>query len=119
MDHTSEFRRNVSIAKWQPSLKVFQLVRLKGKFWTKCGFSINGTNFLYPEEALWLIEINQLGISSDGTAELASMVTKEQIFHLSIPAISIPVYLTYLKLKVLSICYISRCKVVIEQSELT
>jgi hypothetical protein len=94
-------RRSMSVAKWQSTLQVFQLVRMKGKFWTKCGFSINGTNFLYPEEALWLLEIKKLVISEGGVMEVGSMLTKERIFQLAIPAIGIPVYLTFLKLKVL------------------
>lgn len=100
MEALNEVRRNVSVAKWQSALNVFQLVRLKGKFWTKCGFSINGTNFLYPEEALWLQEINQVAISEDGSFDVSAIVSKQRIFELAIPAISIPVYLTYLKLKV-------------------
>lgn len=96
---TSEFRSNVSVAKWQPTLKVFQLVRLRGKFWTKCGFSINGTNFLYPEEAIWLVEINQLVVLETGSVDSGTICDKKKIFSLGIPAISIPVYLTYLKLK--------------------
>lgn len=97
----AEIRKNVAIAKFQPTLGLFQLVRNKGKFWTKCGFSINSTNFLYPEEGLWLHEINQLAVSDDGSAKSESVLTKEAIFNLAIAFISIPVYLTYLKLKVI------------------
>jgi hypothetical protein len=89
--------KNRSIAKWHSALGLAQLLKTKGKYWNKCGISVNGVNFLYPEEALWLLDVEQVYFVNDISDR--EFLNKQEVYQLIFSAISIPVYLTYLKLK--------------------
>jgi hypothetical protein len=87
--------KNTAAASWQNAIGVAQMVKMKGNFWKSMGFSINGKEFLYPEEALLLLEKNQIIISLDG-----HIIEKSMFYNIVLNFIPLPCYLTYAKLKV-------------------
>ncbi|RYY89654.1 hypothetical protein EON63_00310 [archaeon] len=81
---------------WVSVLGLVQMKKLRGKFWTKAGFTVNGVDFLYPEEALSLYERKLLSIAwQDG-----QMMNKKELFEVALGVIPLSVYLVYAKLKV-------------------
>lgn len=81
---------------WQPVLGLVQVRKLRGNFWKKCGFTVNGVDFLYPEEALTLYERKSIAVYfQDGP-----MMDKRQFFDACLKVIPISVYLVYAKLRV-------------------
>eukprot|EP01031_Cornospumella_fuschlensis_P041473 gene41473-50611_t len=82
---------------WQSVLGLVQMKRMRGKFWTKAGFTVNGVDFLYPEEALSLYERKLLSIDwQDGR-----LMNKKELFDVALGVIPLAVYLVYAKLKAL------------------
>lgn len=76
----------------------FELARLKGGFWRTMGFSIGSRLFLHAEEALYLLERNQLIAVENGNIVdipyFYDMVLQKRLI--------LPCYMAYLKLKVIS-----------------
>jgi hypothetical protein len=88
--------KHAATVKWRDSLILAEVIHMKGNFWNKCGFSRNSLNYLYPEEALMLVERGQIFIEGiDGEPVLFQIFYEMVISH-----ISLPVHLAYLKLKV-------------------
>jgi len=96
---TFSVSKSTSCALWQPTLGLAQVVKLRGNFWRKLGFSINGVNFLYPEETLLLYEKQQLALSKQSDS-IENYMNKEQVYDCVLNAISLSAYLAYFKLKV-------------------
>lgn len=91
------FRPTKSTAEgcWQAVLGLVQMRKLRGNFWKKCGFTVNGTDFLYPEEALSLYERKLLAVfHQDGR-----LMDKRELFEVSLRVIPLSCYLAYAKLK--------------------
>lgn len=89
-------KRSVSEVKWDSVVNLMHLVKVKGKFWNKCGISIGGASYLYPEETIWLLEMKQLVVVDDSHNEQSH----EQVYQRVLSTITVPVYLTYMKLRV-------------------
>jgi hypothetical protein len=90
-----------SLAIWRKEEGLVEIMQMKGNFWKKMGFSMNSKNYLYPEEALLVSEKNQILISF--TAEdfaQNKFMNQQELFQAMLTTISLPVYLTYSKLKV-------------------
>lgn len=83
---------------WQATLGLAQVNKLRGNFWKKFGFTINGINFLYPEEALFLYEKQQLVLSKHN--DLSDQMNKQDTYDSALAALPLPAYLSYFKLKV-------------------
>ncbi len=80
---------------WKPMLGLVQIRRLRGNFWKKYGFSINGVDFLYPEEALSLYERKIIAVfGQDGR-----QMDKRELFEAVLSVIPLSCYLAYAKLK--------------------
>ena len=112
--------KNAAIGRWQEALGLVEITAMKGNFWNKVGFSINQRSFLYPEEALLLIERGQLYLPNDNffspsdisagvhtvnasyinSSPDNSKLNISGIYNKIISIISLSVYLVYAKLKV-------------------
>jgi hypothetical protein len=90
--------KSTSHGLWQSTLGLAQVIKLRGNFWKKFGFTINGINFLYPEEALYLYEKQQLVLSKNN--DLTDQMNKQETYEVALAALPLPAYLSYLKLKV-------------------
>ena len=88
-------RQHMTHTKWRPDLKFAEVLRLSGKFWKNHGFSINATSYLYPEEVMYLHEVNKAYVEFEG-----SVLTQHELYQLVLGAIPHACYLTYLRLKV-------------------
>ncbi|KAK1877381.1 tRNA-splicing endonuclease subunit Sen54 [Dissostichus eleginoides] len=53
---------NLVKATWIPSEKIVELQSPAGKFWQTMGFSAGGKQFLFPEEALYLMECGNVQV---------------------------------------------------------
>ena len=88
-------RKWMAQGKWIESLKLVEVTKLKGNFWKNVGFNSKGTNYLYPEEALFLCEKKQLSV------ELDEKVLEMRVFYdLVLGSMPYPCYLSYMRLKV-------------------
>lgn len=113
-----DVRPNVKSAakiRWDASLKLAEVVEMSGKFWSKFGFSINRRDFLFPEEALYLAEQGSVIVvpspssstnpdhTAANTASKAPIeaIPLRQFYATVMQSIPPPVYLAYVKLKVL------------------
>ena len=91
-------RRQVAEGMWLASAGTVELVTMRGNFWRVMGYSNNRKNYLWPEEALLLVEKAQLCVSRPATPtpqHIPSSVFYEEVLR-SLP---LPCYLTYVKLK--------------------
>jgi len=68
---------------------------MRGNFWRICGFVINRKQFLYPEEALYLVEKSQLLIFVDG-----KIISPNEFYEKVILIIPLYCYLVYARLRV-------------------
>lgn len=88
--------KNISKGKWLNNKKCIEIISIKGNFWRIMGYTEHGINYLYPEEALYLLEKNLLGIFDEEN----KLYKKDVIYELIIQEITLECYLTYSKLKV-------------------
>lgn len=88
--------KQAATGKWHEHLRLVEVVQMKGNFWSRCGFSQQSVNYLYPEEALMLVERGQLQMQGSDGQPMPSSV----FYEIVIAEISLPVYLTYIKLRV-------------------
>jgi hypothetical protein len=92
-----EERNSMAIGTFLPLQNhIVHIVRLRGNFWRICGFSKNGKDYLYPEEALYLVERSFLIVKYEEVTVDYSSFYKQIVGH-----VSLAFYLTYIKLKVL------------------
>ena len=75
--------------------QLVEITSLRGKFFNTMGFADRERNFLYPEEALLLLEQGRLILMD----ELLPML-KTKFYGIVIEQITIPAYLAYMELKV-------------------
>ena len=87
--------KHAATGRWNDALGLVEIISMRGNFWTKVGFTINQKNFLYPEEALYLVERAQLFIDNKGGVLPSSL-----FYEIVVKKIKLAVYLTYVKLKV-------------------
>jgi hypothetical protein len=108
---TFPYPKNVSVGVIpEGDLDRVKLESLRGNYWKTMGHSSGGMNYLYLEEALYLVEKHQLVIKekilesetqeteNDGDV---SHIPSRQLYELVVKSLSLECYLTYLKLKVL------------------
>ena len=88
-------KKNIATAIWYPSLNFAEITVMRGNFWKCCGFSMNAKCYLFPEEALYLVEKNLIAIYDENKVYIEFNKFYEAILKI----ISIPCYLTYCKLK--------------------
>jgi hypothetical protein len=77
-----------------------EIIKIKGNYFKSMGYSLHGRNFLHYEEALLLVERRQLAMRRD-TLDMTLKESYESITSF----ISLPCYLTYVKLKVILYIY--------------
>lgn len=92
-----------SKGRWQPLLNLCQVVQLRGKLWNKYGISVNGSNFLYPEEVLFLFDSHKIEVENPSNP--AAFWTKQELYNKALQIIPLSVYLVYMKLKVSFQCF--------------
>eukprot|EP01041_Mallomonas_annulata_P009947 gene9947-20682_t len=93
--YSVRYKLNVaSLGIWSSNDEMVVITKMRGKFWRTIGFTSNGRDLLYPEEALLLVERGQLVIMEEGSPVYSSI-----FYHKAIAAIGLPCYLTYTKLK--------------------
>ena len=90
--------KSTSIAFWQASLGLAQITKMRGNMWRKAGFTVNTTNFLYPEETLYLFEKGALAVTK--TSHGNDFMNKKELYELVLQSIPMAGYLTYCRLKV-------------------
>jgi len=86
--------KSATLACWHPELGLAEVTRMRGNFWRTVGFTINQRSFLYPEEALFLVERNTI-IMMEDSKPLSNKVFSETIMK----KIPLCCYLVYSKLK--------------------
>lgn len=100
-DHEERRRKNMACGHWMPDLHLVKIVQLKGNFWKNHGFSFDSTDYLNPEEAMFLHERQQIYVQM---GEL--VLDKRSLYELVLASMPHACYLTYLKLKTLEyICF--------------
>lgn len=94
--------KKTAVAAWQSKLSLFEIFQIKGNFWKKTGFSEGGKNYLYPEEALYLLEKRQIALCrSIEDLNQQIYLTKEEAYDLILDSVlDLAAYLIYVKLKV-------------------
>jgi hypothetical protein len=95
---TGAIRSSLTVTYWQAQLGLAQVTKLRGNCWRKHGFSINNTNFFYPEEALLLFDRGYVVVTK--TMNGTDYMTKQELFEAVLQVISLSCYLTYARLKV-------------------
>jgi hypothetical protein len=108
---TFPYPKNVSVGVIpEGDLDRVKLESLRGNYWKTMGHSSGGMNYLYLEEALYLVEKHQLVIKekilASETQETendgdVSHIPSRQFYELVVKSLSLECYSTYLKLKVL------------------
>jgi hypothetical protein len=86
--------RSCAVARWQSVGKVVEVLQLRGNFWKTMGFCMNQRNYLYPEEALLLVERSQLLVK-----KLDVRLPFKDFYEEVMEVLPLQFYLTYLKLK--------------------
>jgi hypothetical protein len=104
--------KSTSIAFWQASLGLAQITKMRGNMWRKVGFTVNTTNFLYPEEALYMFEKGSLAITKSSTG--IDFMNKREVYEAVLKVIPIPCYLSYCRLKVMISFYLDEFYVWLE-----
>lgn len=102
-DHEERRRSHMAYGHWIPDEQLVKVIRLKGNFWKNHGFSIEASNYLNPEEALFLHERQQIYVEFSG-----KVLDKRSLYELVLASMPHACYLAYLKLKVgifLNQCY--------------
>jgi tRNA-splicing endonuclease subunit sen54 N-term len=80
---------------YHSEIGVVEVVKLAGNYWRTTGYSVNARCFLYPEEALHLLEERKISIECKGVT-----LTLEQFYGTTMTLLPLQCYLTYTKLKV-------------------
>jgi hypothetical protein len=88
--------KNKATAKWINTLNCAEVIIMKGNFWKTFGFRSDGKNCLHGEEALYLVEKDQLAVF----VEEGKYLSRDTLYNMVISDISLECYLTYAKLKV-------------------
>jgi hypothetical protein len=88
--------KHAACAVWWEELQLVEVTKMRGNFWNRHGFTRNAKNYLYPEEALMLVERGHISIEGSGGKVMPSSVFYEKVISI----ISLPVYLAFLKLRV-------------------
>mmetsp|Transcript_5003 Transcript_5003/g.7406 ORF Transcript_5003/g.7406 Transcript_5003/m.7406 type:complete len:248 (+) Transcript_5003:13-756(+) len=91
-----EDKKNIAGAKWNSDVDVVELTKMRGNFWRTTGFSKQSRNFLFPEEALFLVERYMLLVERDG-----KYFDFDRMYEEVIKTVPLSCYLTYVKLKTL------------------
>ncbi|KAJ8037601.1 tRNA-splicing endonuclease subunit Sen54 [Holothuria leucospilota] len=82
---------NLSIGDWNADLELIEVKSEKGKFWQTMGYNSGSKKYLYPEEGLFLMELNMFELLHQGVP-----LSLQQAFELLIPSeFSIEEYQTY------------------------
>lgn len=80
---------------WLKDINLVKITIMKGNFWKICGHSNGIDNYLYPEEAVLLIEKNQL------LSELDDKVIEIPLaYELLLQSVPLACYLAYIRLRV-------------------
>ena len=92
-----------------------EITKMQGKFWKTFGYSLLGRNFLHPEESLYLLEKGNVSIENNQSSDSKGVVSSTSdnpeatrvifpdFYEKIISVISLPYFLVYSKLKVLSL----------------
>lgn len=86
--------KNAAIGSWEGD--VLRMTKIKGSFWRIMGHDRNGISYLYPEEALYLLERKQLIVSNEENDSTAAPDFYQTVMN----TLPLACYLTYAKLKV-------------------
>lgn len=86
--------KNAATGSWEGN--ILRMTKIKGSFWRIMGHDRNGMSYLYPEEALYLLERKQLIASNEENNAIALSDFYQAVTH----TIPLACYLTYVKLKV-------------------
>ena len=73
--------KNAAIGLWNKADNKVQITQMRGNFWKSFGFTQDGANFLYPEEALLLFERASISIETIATSNdsIPAIVTETEI----------------------------------------
>jgi len=111
-----EDKKNIAGAIWNYNFDAVELTKMRGNFWRTTGFrnkhncsfnivndknmilgfSKHSRNFLFPEEALFLVERYMLLVERDG-----KYFDFDRMYEEVLKTVPLPCYLTYVKLKTL------------------
>ena len=77
----TRFKKQSSRGIWDDRLQVAKVTQPKGKSFKVMGYTgEKGTTYLYPEEALWLLEVGQLELLDDKGESISRQWLWERIF---------------------------------------
>jgi hypothetical protein len=77
----SRFKKQASRGIWDDELRVVKVTQPKGKSFKVMGFTgEKGTTYLYPEEALWLLEMGQLELLDGQNQPITRQWLWERLF---------------------------------------
>lgn len=95
-------KKNACVCQYDYATHLVEILVMKGSFWKNMGFSSKGKNYLYPEEALYLFELDRLCIQSVDGKEM----TVKSVFSTAVGSseLSLASYLVFTKLKVMLHC---------------
>ena len=73
--------KNAAIGLWNKTDNKVQITQMRGNFWKSFGFTQDGANFLYPEEALLLFERASISIETIATSNdsIPAIATEPEI----------------------------------------
>lgn len=96
--------KQVAVARWLPKLNLVEVIKIRGNFWRKFGFSLGKKNMLNPEEALFLLERGMLVIENESGKRIPFRDVYDEITL----KIGLPCYLSYVKLRVSVLIFLDK-----------
>jgi tRNA splicing endonuclease len=99
-DLTVQGGKNTSVGIWCEDKMLIELKTFRGNFWRVMGFSQLGRNYLYPEEALYLMEKKHLQVLERNDISFR----RDHFYNMITGIISLEAYLVYAKLRVRNPC---------------
>jgi hypothetical protein len=88
--------KQVAVTRWHSDVGSVEIIKMRGNFWKSFGYCIGAKNFLYPEEALLLLERGLIVVEDESNIRIALGMIYEEITSRT----GLPCYLTYVKLRV-------------------
>ncbi len=88
-------KKHIATGNFEKKTGIVEIVVMKGNFWRIVGFNSDGKSYLYPEEALFLVERSVLLVKIEGQS-----IEYSQFYELVVQHTTLPCYLTYVRLKV-------------------
>ena len=87
-------RNRIAVGKWVPEEGLVELIQMRGNFWKIHGFAMRKKDYLFPEEALLLLEKSLLMIEYNGVR-----LSLKEFYEIALTLVPLECYMAYSKLK--------------------